>query len=288
MLGYAGCSTSNDKDEDIDTIKTDLQVGEFVKDVELVANQPIHLTHHFQELPDSFQEIKIDLNKMLDSISVEESSQAFNKTDKLLKSVAPHAEGDNSFSVKMYLGLESQRDTVCDSAVSFGPLIFTTDSAINLLRVDPPLIDLTQTALSIINIGSFHLCVEVVSPIDAVLNVVSIPIEAQNCRDPQDIDGIWSGTFACTNSCDPSSDDETKNISLTIAQNGTSAAYFDDEAEFSDTVCGNIFKFEGGSNDIGYTENGVFTLNADGTASKTSTWIDSEQCTGKCNNILHR
>lgn len=284
LVGYTGCSSNNSDNANPTVNKFDLPVNESVKDVELIANQPTYIKHHYQAIPDSFQELKIDLAKTLGSISVQTSSQTGSK----VQSITGRADDDISAQVMMYLGSEDQGETVCESDIKYGPITFEADSTFKLLSVNPPFIDLTQKSLSIVNIGSFHLCVEVISPVDATLNANSISIETQDCQEPDDIDGFWTGTYTCTNSCDPSSDDEVRNISLTVAQSGTSAIYFDDEAKFSGTVCGNIFKFEGGSTDIGYTESGVFTLNADGTATKTSSWIDSEQCRGDCKDSLHQ
>ena len=50
---------------------------------------------------------------------------------------------------------------------------------------------------------------------------------------------------------------------------------------YEGTVCGNTFKFSGGG--PGFTESGTFTLNNDGTGSKTSNYQNTDNsCSGTC------
>ena len=71
-------NSSDDTDPTVNQFK--LQVGEIVKDVKLVSNEPIYLAHCNQCIPGSYQELKMDLAKILGSISVQISTQASNRT----------------------------------------------------------------------------------------------------------------------------------------------------------------------------------------------------------------
>ena len=103
---------------------------------------------------------------------------------------------------------------------------------------------------------------------------------------PADIADTWTGSFSCSDSCCDGFDGE---VILTITLNGESASHSDDGgASFTGTVCGNVYTFEGGGE--GFTEGGRFVLNADGTASKQSTFTGLSEpfCTGLCMDELTR
>lgn len=79
-----------------------------------------------------------------------------------------------------------------------------------------------------------------------------------------------------------------QSLTLTIVQDGASASYTDTEGgSYSGTVCGNRFTYSGGG--AGWTESGLFVLNSDGTATKTSKYSsDGRCCTGHCDDTLER
>lgn len=169
-------------------------------------------------------------------------------------------------------------DTVCQSGAEMGPYEITpgTSPAVKTLSSSQPV-------LRHINSGSIALCLIITSPVDATLNASTnaVTLSTDTCEEaPAAIAGIWSGDYSCSDSCDPAGFSGT--VQLTILQDGYGATYTDDEgASYEGTVCGNVFKFSGGG--TGFTESGIFVLNADGSGSKTSSWSNTDSsCYGDC------
>jgi len=174
--------------------------------------------------------------------------------------------------------------TVCSTGIQYGPYAVTLAGG----TVDPPdPVEADPATLSIVNTGAVALCVRVIPKVDATLNLARVALKATTCEaEASDLAGDWTGTYACDNS--PGCGDEGGTVDLTITQDGHSAHYSDGTADYDGTVCGGVFRFNGAG--PGYTEDGVFTLRADGTATKTSTWRDFPAgfCSGSCRDSLHR
>lgn len=183
-----------------------------------------------------------------------------------------------------------QEETVCETGELYGPFVIYGSATYEPESVNPQTAQSTQSTLSIVNSGDFSICIEISSPVDATFSVSSVDVDVEACETPfADISGTWSGTYSCENTGnDPDCSDEGGNLSLYIDQEGYSARYEDDGgAVYDGTVCGNTFRYNGGQ--VTYDEEGTFTLNADGTASKTSRWVSKiGECSGICEDILQR
>jgi len=181
--------------------------------------------------------------------------------------------------------------TVCGGGIPYGPFTITWDAASASGSVDSPTVAVTQSTLSIVNTGSFTLCVEVTPTLTASASVARVGLSLNHCNDPvRDISGTWTGTYTCINTPKPDCGDEVDQpITLNVNQNGHSASYTDGTANFQGTECNGVFPFEGGG--AGYTEEGTFTLLTPNTASKTSDWRDTfpgAVCSGHCTDTLTR
>jgi hypothetical protein len=168
--------------------------------------------------------------------------------------------------------------TVCDTGVLQGPYTIKGGALVDGKTVTP-----SQPVLRNINTNDIAICLIITSPVDAILNASAdkVVVNTDTCDQPAaDISGTWSGNYSCTDSC--YTDGFAGIVELSIEQDGYGATYTDDEGgSYEGTVCGNVFKFSGGG--PGYTESGTFTLNADGSGSKTSSWANTENsCHGDC------
>lgn len=169
----------------------------------------------------------------------------------------------------------SSDDSVCTTGELYGP--YTVTGGV----VDgESSITLSQPTLRLANLGDLDICTIITAPVDAELNVSAdtLYLQSEECdQTPENIEGVWEGNYSCTSTCG----DTGGHVSLTIVQDEFSASYTDGYASYEGTVCGNTFKFSGGG--PGYTERGTFTLNDDGTASKTSSYQETDNsCSGTC------
>ena len=152
------------------------------------------------------------------------------------------------------------------------------------------LIVLIAPTLSLLDTGGISLCAEANSPIGGTLSIELVLFGltvGMDCGDPHpaDLAGTWSGDYLCRDWCiGEEPHDNSGIVTLVIEQDGFHASYHDSEAHYTGIVCGNTFTFVGGAGDppgSEYAEFGRFTLNADGTGSKESTWR-SGFCGGDC------
>lgn len=174
-------------------------------------------------------------------------------------------------NMNMYILIGASASTVCQDGLRYGPFLITGDSSSP--TVNPPSASAESSSVNIIDSGSFAMCIQVVSDIDASIHVGSALVNAKQCNQlTADISGTWSGTYTCINQGSPNDVDQP--ITLTITQDGNRAQYIDDAGDtYEGTVCGSVFKFNLTSPDINfYTESGTFVLNGNGSATKTSTW----------------
>lgn len=138
----------------------------------------------------------------------------------------------------------------------------------------------SQPSLRLTNMGTLSVCMIVTSAVNADLELElnKVYVEANECElSPAYLGGVWTGDYSCDSSCD----DESGTVRFTLLQDGYSATYSDGSASYEGTVCGNIFEYSGGG--PGYTESGTFTLNSNGTGSKTSRYQSTyDSCSGTC------
>ncbi len=186
------------------------------------------------------------------------------------------ANGD-AIPLQVSLRVAASTDaSVCETGELYGPYTVTDGTV-----VGGQTLSASPKALRLANMGDMALCLIVTSPVDASIDISADAVKASTseCTEaPANIDGYWHGSFSCTSSCE---DDLDGFVGLSISQDGNSATYTDFEADYEGIVCGNSFEYTGSG--PGYTEAGTFVLNADGTASKTSTYTNTgDGCQGSC------
>jgi hypothetical protein len=188
--------------------------------------------------------------------------------------------GDIPLMVELRVGSATDPD-VCTSGESYGPFTVTGSSIDGVTTIEA-----TQSTLRLANLGNLTICMIVTSPVDSILdvNAEKVFMTRKDCdKSAQDIGGTWTGEFSCKSDCG----DIGGTVSLDITQDGYTATYTDGYAYYEGTVCGNTFTFVGASESA--TEGGVFTLNPDGGASKSSEYKDIyDSCTGTCSDTLMR
>ncbi len=164
---------------------------------------------------------------------------------------------------------------VCTTGELYGPFTVSGDSVEGGSSVT-----VSQPSVRLANLGELAICMIVTSPVNATLDAEtdSIFVEAEECNQPPAyIGGVWEGDYSCSGSCGT----ESGFVRLTILQDEYTATYGDDEAFYEGNVCGNTFKYSGGADT--YEESGTFTLNGDGTGSKTSSYtLTDGSCGGTC------
>jgi hypothetical protein len=224
--------------------------------------------------------LTVDVNATLGSISVTKPG-----TRKAAPAFGFAAPSDGPL-VDVTVRVSADEATVCSNGIPYGPYTVTQSGASAIVSPSDPL-TADQATLSIVNTGQVAICVALLPHQDAMLSVAKAVVEATTCEvGADDIAGTWSGTYTCTN--DPGCAPEGGDITLTITQSGHSAHYEAGDAAYDGTVCGGVFRFDGGG--PGYTEGGTFIRRPDGSATKTSTWRDAfgGACGGSCQDSLHR
>jgi hypothetical protein len=282
-LGTSGCSGGGGGGGANETTQHfELSVAAKAANVPLTngTSVPFVGTYHAPHVPGpmAFTALKLDAAATLATASLTKTGSR--KADPAWGFSSPAA---TDADVTLFVGADEA--TVCASGIRYGPFGVTLGGA------PPDPLEADQATLSILNRGSAAVCVLVVPHVDATLNVGKVAVDATTCEVPaQDIGGEWTGTYQCINS--PCGSDGGP-VTLFITQDGHSAHYTDDGgATYDGTVCGGVFRFNGGGTDPGgdYTEGGTFFLNADGGASKSSTWryVAPDACAGSCSDTLSR
>ena len=179
---------------------------------------------------------------------------------------------------------------VCSSSYSFGPYSITgmigetLSSTTSSIELNGPVVD-------IVNAGSFEICVVTIPPIDAYLTVTDVAVDFEPCAEATvDIVGDWSGVYSCENFGAGVPDEVDEPISLTITKNSDGSYHYEDEiAEYDGHLCGDKFKFTGGSADY-YTESGTFVFSSSTSAIKTSVWnsVPPGVSGGTCTDTLEK
>ena len=231
----------------------------------------------------SFGALGLDLEDNLSNVVLSPDAGPGSLSGKVL----PQGTMEGTLTLRI-AGLEAA-ETVCAEGELFGPFTILLDDQHQPSSASPSSAEATSTAVDIINIGAYSVCVQVYSPIDALADLNRVDFNVSPCSElPADIAGAWAGTYSCTGSCQVP---ET-GVHLTIVQdagNLSAASYTDSEDGFyQGTVCGRRFSFRGGGD--GWEESGTFVIDPGGnTATKTSTYRDiSGPCSGTCTDTLTR
>jgi hypothetical protein len=189
----------------------------------------------------------------------------------------------------LYVGRLEDFGTVCESDQVYGPFDITLDAGSQPSSVSPATAQATPETMDIINIGAYSVCVKVVSPIDAEVDLNSVGFNIAQCDEPPaDISGTWGGLYSCYSDCGNIIDDYVELVITQDPDDPSIATYTDSWANYEGTVCGNSFSFSGGS--ANSSESGTFIMDPGGTtATKTSTYRNySGVCTGQCSDTLTR
>jgi len=189
-----------------------------------------------------------------------------------------NASGGPPLQISARVGPASDPD-VCTNGELYGPFTVSDGSVEGGGSASA-----SQPSIRLANMGELAICMIVTSPVNATLDadLDSVTVKTSDCNQtPPYIGGVWEGSYSCTGNCG--------NLDgfgqLTILQDGYTATYSDGEADYEGNVCGNVFKYSGEGPD--YTEKGTFTLNGDGTASKTSTYQSTvDDCSGSCSDPI--
>lgn len=187
------------------------------------------------------------------------------------------AAAGEAIPLQMFVRVGPSTDaTVCTTGELYGPYTITNGSV-----EGEDSITADQPTLRLANLGDLSVCTIITSPVNANMDITAdtLYLNANECKEtPANIAGVWEGDYSCTSSC---GGNQNGFVSLNIQQDEYSATYTDGSANYEGTVCGNIFEFSGEG--PGYTEEGTFTLNSDGSASKTSSYQNTgDSCSGTC------
>ena len=235
-----------------------------------------------------FASLQIDLQAHVSAVSISVPGVTASLPFLLGNVQSAHADITGS-QLFLRVGSAEQEATVCTDGELYGPFDITLADNFQPASVTPATAAATQQTLDVINTGSYAICVQIMPTVTAVADLNSVTVDIGNCSDaPADIAGRWSGPYECVGTCP-----ESGTVTLDITQDANDpsiASYTDDDgASYQGRVCGNRFSFRGGVTDS-YDESGTFVLNADGSASKTSTYITigTTICSGTCTDTLNR
>ena len=81
---------------------------------------------------------------------------------------------DGELIVTAWIGPADEVGTVCDTGDQYGPYMVSLDDGGQGVSVTPSSITITENTRSLLNGGSFSLCVEAISPIDGTVFINSI------------------------------------------------------------------------------------------------------------------
>ena len=272
---------------------THLTVSNLGKNVSLVSGvmQEISFSESYDvnRYGGPFSSLTMDLQAHLSAISISVPA-VVNKTIpfpfQLVKSANAAIEGSQLF---VRIARAEQLATVCTVGELYGPFDISLADNFQPVSVTPASAEATQQTLDIINIGAYSMCVQILPVITAVADLNSLIVDFGSCTEAAaNIQGKWTGPYSCGGTCPESG---TVTLDITQNQNDLSiASYTDVEASYQGRVCGNRFSYSGGVLSE-YDESGTFVLNADGTASKTSTYLsigEGAVCSGTCTDTLER
>ncbi len=293
-LGVAGCGSAKKKESGsnespdpinvpVGSIVADQTVRAGVTTFEFVYDPPVNPV----DLP--LTGLSVDLQKTLQALTVTPAPApaplALGGVARAAAAVAAAAEG--SVQVSARVSAAADEATVCDDGELYGPYEVTGVGPTQPQNISPSSAQATQATLSILNTGSIAICIVIESPYDAQISVDDVTVTPEECHDtPEDVGGMWVGKFTCESAIPGCYTADEEDITLDIevsAGSSYSASYSDGEADYDGTVCGRVFRYNGGGE--GYLEEGTFTLDSDdpNKAIKRSEWKDIDgPCSGTC------
>lgn len=269
--GGSAASTEPDSVTEPGPLSVSVPVHDF-QDVLHEAGVPHQETRSYR-LPAELEQATVDLEASLPELRISPLNPDGDETEPTLEVTLKVAEGGDE-------------QAACDEAEA-GTATVTGDEQFTPQTVDPQTLDLGVEAINAANSGEVSICIETTTSVDALVSLDALMVALQlspDCDDPEDLSGTWEGTYTCDDIC---GDDSGGDVTLTIFQQGQSAAYMDDEAFYFGVICGGTFTFSGGSES--YDENGVFTLTGADTAMKESSYSNLyDDCGGDCMDQLTR
>ena len=298
--GIEGCGSSGGNGDDNSGATTDNVQHIVIHRSAAASKYQIHadqtetftFTYHLPSSAQTFSSVEIDLSATLRHLTITSGlalvpQSFFSRVFAFLKQKESIAAENTTVEVLARIGNDAA--TVCTTGNLYGPFIISLGSLLQPTSVEPTKVSADASTLDIINIGSMSICVIISSPVDLTfsLNSVEANVAQKACDSPLNFAGDWMGNYQCGNSC--TGEPFGGLIHLNVIQNGTSASYTDYIGDtFTGTICGNTFRFE--RSQAQEYERGTMTLNADGSATKRSTWRTTTEipCGGNCIDNLTR
>lgn len=244
------------------------------------------VTVNSSQFPEPLSAINLNLKNHLSELTVSGTTASIPFPLQAIKIAHAAIEGTQILLRVAYI---EQLATVCTDGEVYGPFSITLADTLAPMSVTPETASATQQTLDVINTGGYAVCIQIIPVVNAIVDLDSIIVDTQNCSQaPANISGDWTGPYSCTGTCQ-----ESGTVLLTISQdqdNPSIATYTDTSgASYEGRVCGSRFSYSGGEPDA-YDESGTFVLNPDGSASKSSQYIDLDPgfCTGSCSDSLTR
>lgn len=273
-----------------------LTVSNLGKDVSLTSGEMQEISfsesYDVQRYGGPFSSLTMDLQAHLSAITI----SAPNVVERnipfplhLVKTANAAIDGSQLF---IRIARAEQEATVCTDGELYGPFDISLADNFQPESVTPSSAEATQQTLDVINTGAYSICVQILPLITGIADLNSLDIDFGSCNESAaDIQGTWVGTYYCEGICDSATDVLDITLEITQDQNDPSiASYTDSEASYKGRVCGSRFSYSGGVESV-YDESGTFVLNADGSASKTSTYLsigEGSVCSGTCTDTLYR
>lgn len=286
--GGSGGSSDDDEDEPDPIV---VPLGALVDDVDVAAGVTM-VSFVFDPIVNPVRQPLTDLE-----VDLEETLKSLTVGDPVAPGVAAAssdgpAAGTATVTVIARVADASEIATVCADGEAYGPFVLIGDDTTKEANsIEPSSAEASQATLSIVNTGSFAICLEIDSPAPARIGIDDVTVKPKLCRkSPKNFDGLWTGTYTCRNKgC--GGDDVNQPITLTVTQAGgnSHSAHYEDDGDgvYDGTVCDNVFEYNGGGE--AYTESGKFTIHSDGSATKRSKFKALEgSCSGSCVDDLTR
>ncbi len=258
---------------EVDVIAGETKQVKFIYDIPQV----------FNAFPADLTDVTVDVASTLGLVNVATSAH-----------LNTRALAENQVWLGMWIDDVNNSETVCDTGEFYGPLVITLDQSNQPATVEPATVSASQPTLSVINTGSFAVCIEIVSPVSASIDIADADVNYKQCStEAGDFDGFWTSTYVCNDECYGASEGEN---SFHIMQDGHSLSYYSGEgATGSGTACGDTFRFDSKGTDFGagtWEEFGTMVLNANGTINAIFDYqYVSGACfgkTGHCEDVLTR
>jgi hypothetical protein len=282
-----GCSGSSASDGDgAPQPRTDhhtVTIGELAAGVSVVAGVPTTIVYTSAIPPSPVLGMTVDLLATLPNVHVSTPGSLLDALTALV--AGPSA----TLAVRIAPASPTALETVCASGLLVGTYTVGLDPSSAPNAADPASAAANATALTIINGGTYVTCLEVTSPVDATFSVDGTVVAVTHDCPPgtASFAGSWVGTYECSSSCGGAFGGS---ITMDVTETSDGNAVYADQggATFRGPVCAREFRFA--RNTAFETERGILTLNANGTATKRSSYRGTFPpfCSGDCVDQLHR